>query len=302
MMVTMLRLAVTVALTVLAGVLPTGAWAATVGANALLRGVPTADAQSAGYDRDLFDHWTDDDADGCDTRDEVLIAEARTPPGITGRCTVAGGRWWSAYDDLLISSASRLDIDHLVPLAEAWRSGAHRWDATTRRAFANDLGYPLSLIAVTASTNRSKGDRDPASWLPAFARYRCTYAASWIAVKWRWRLAVDGAERVALRASLVGCGAAARVPMPRRASIAQAGAPADAGSDEQSQEGELVTEEPTATTPVAPPATAPTTGDDPRFGTCREAIANGYGPYVRGVDPEYAWYRDGDKDGVVCER
>lgn len=300
MIVTMLRVAVTLALLMAIAAMPLAASARTVAAGALLRAVPTAVSEPAGYDRDLFDHWVDADGDGCDTRDEVLVVEARTPPGITGRCTIAGGRWWSAYDDLLITSASRLDIDHLVPLAEAWRSGARSWDADTRRAFANDLDYPLSLIAVSASTNRSKGDRDPASWMPGFARYRCTYAASWIAVKWRWSLTVDGVERVALRAALAGCGVAARVPVPSRAPIVAASTPAeDAPEDEVAAEDPA--DAPVAPTPVetVPPATG---ADDPRFGTCREAIANGYGPYVRGVDPEYAWYRDADRDGVVCER
>ncbi|KAB1909757.1 excalibur calcium-binding domain-containing protein [Micromonospora tulbaghiae] len=42
-------------------------------------------------------------------------------------------------------------------------------------------------------------------------------------------------------------------------------------------------------------------GNDPRFGTCKEANANGYGPYRQGKDPEYYWYIDRDNDGTVCE-
>ena len=260
---------------VLALVLAPAADGATVGAKRLLPQLPTAAPHLTGYDRDLFRLWIDADGDGCDTRKEVLLAEARVLPTILAGCRLSGGRWWSAYDDLFITDSSSLDIDHFVPLSEAWQSGAWRWSSATREAYANDLGYPLSLIAVTATTNRAKSDMDPAEWMPPFADYRCTYVATWIAVKWRWRLAVDPLERAALRVGLVGCGAAGRVPTPARAAITVGTTAAPAVSDGKT---------------------------DPRFPYCTDAIAAGYGPYVQGVDPEYAWYRDGDGDGVVCER
>jgi hypothetical protein len=287
----MRRLAPLLALVALLAGVP-AAYGAPVSARELLGDLRSAAPKGDGYDRDLFDHWVDEDGDGCDARDEVLLAEARIPPGVTGRCSLVGGRWWSAYDDLLVSSARRLDIDHFVPLAEAWRSGARRWDADTRRRFANDLDYPLTLIAVTASTNRSKSDQDPATWLPSFGAYRCTYVASWIAVKWRWRLTVDALERGALTVGLSGCGRRALVPEPTRARIGLGGAEEEAASSSTGGGASTGTAD-------GAPATGP--GDDPRFGSCREALAAGYGPYVLGRDPEYAWYRDGDRDGTVCE-
>ena len=262
-------------------VLAPGAEGAKVDAGTLLPQLRTAAPQLGGYDRDLFRLWVDADGDGCDTRREVLLAEARVLPTVLAGCRLVGGRWWSAYDSLFITDASTLDIDHFVPLSEAWQSGASRWSAATREAFANDLDYPLALIAVTATTNRSKSDQDPAEWMPPFAGYRCTYVATWIAVKWRWRLAVDRLERVALGAGLAGCGRAALVPEPERAAVASAPPPAE---------------------PVPVAAEPAPAGDDPRFGTCALALAAGYGPYVQGRDPEYAWYRDGDGDGTVCER
>jgi hypothetical protein len=78
------------------------------------------------------------------------------------------------------------DIDHLSPLAEAWDSGAWAWDADTRMRYADDLDDPRSLIAVSASANRSKGDQDPAEWMPPAASYACTYITDWVAVKTRW--------------------------------------------------------------------------------------------------------------------
>lgn len=102
------------------------------------------------------------------------------------------------YDGLTFTDPSDLDIDHVVALAEAWDSGAYAWDSARRRAFANDLGVSWSLIAVSASSNRSKSDKDPAEWLPTSASVRCQYLGDWVAVKARWGLAVDDAERSAL--------------------------------------------------------------------------------------------------------
>ncbi|MGI9116734.1 MAG: HNH endonuclease family protein, partial [Gaiellales bacterium] len=201
-------------------VVPAAPAASTVPAGTLLGRLTTAAPHLTGYSRDLFHLWIDADGNGCDTRKEVLIAEARVKPTILAGCRLSGGRWWSAYDDLFISDSGSLDIDHFVPLSEAWQSGAWRWSAATREAYANDLTYPLSLIAVTATTNRQKSDMDPAEWMPPFSGYRCTYVSTWIAIKWRWRLAIDPAEQAALRLGLVGCGASARVPAPPRAAVA----------------------------------------------------------------------------------
>jgi hypothetical protein len=98
-----------------------------------------------------------------------------------------------------------LDIDHMVPLAESWDSGASTWSASERQAYANELGDARSLIAVFASSNRSKGDQDPAEWMPPAQDYRCTYATTWVAVKTRWGLSVDPAESEALEGILAGC-------------------------------------------------------------------------------------------------
>ena len=151
-----------------------------------------------GYSRDLFVHWIDEDGDGCDTRREVLIAEAIVAPVVGPGCSLSGGEWISPYDGMDITDASRLDIDHVVALAEAWDSGAYGWSPLRREAFANDLGVPWALLAVSAASNRSKGDQDPAHWLPPLPSARCAYIVDWVAVKTRWRLAIDDAERQAL--------------------------------------------------------------------------------------------------------
>ena len=238
----------------------------------LLASLAIAPEYPSGYDRDLFQHWIDADSNGCNTRREVLILESISDPQVGERCAV-DGTWLSHYDNRQITDAAELDIDHMVPLAEAWRSGAYRWSADTRKRFANDLGFSGSLIAVTASSNRSKSDQDPASWLPSNGAYLCQYSYDWLAVKYRWSLTIDSDEALALAAIVPSC--MGNYEIPKRAEVAF-GSP-----------------KPTPTSAKA--------GQDPRFGTCREAKANGFGPYVKGVDAEYDWYRDGDSDGTVCE-
>ena len=160
----------------------------------------------SGYDRDLFDHWVDADGDGCDARREVLIAEADVIPSVGASCALVGGEWVSVYDGITeTGTGSGFDVDHLVPLAEAWDSGAYAWDSDTRRGYANDLEYEHSLVAVSSSSNRQKGAADPAEWLPPEVSVRCWYAEAWITVKTRWELSVDTGELQALRALVSQC-------------------------------------------------------------------------------------------------
>jgi len=166
-----------------------------------------------GYDRNLFKHWIDADKDGCDTRAEVLIEEAILKPKIGLKCKLTNGKWLSAYDGKIVTNSSLLDVDHMVPLAEAWRSGAWNWTAAQRQAFANDLENKEALIAVTLSTNRSKSDRDPALWMPA--KDRCAYTSNWISIKTKYSLTVDSKESAKLSSLVSECGLhAAQLPNP----------------------------------------------------------------------------------------
>ncbi len=169
--------------------------------------LPIAAESREGYDRDAFRHWNSgaNPSDGCNTRAEVLIAEAVEPPTVGPKCRVAGGRWFSYYDQVWVTSASGLDIDHMGPLAEAWDSGASTWSAARREAYANDLGAEASLVAVTARSSRSKSDQDPATWLPPAAEAQCRYVAEWVGTKLRWTLSVDETEVAALRDVADGC-------------------------------------------------------------------------------------------------
>ncbi|MFD1945300.1 HNH endonuclease family protein [Nocardioides aestuarii] len=171
----------------------------------LVRRLDVGRERAAGYDREKFVHWVDVDGDGCDTRDEVLRQEAVDDPTVGDGCSLSGGEWFSWYDAEQVTDSSDLDIDHLVPLAEAWASGARGWTAGTRRRFANDLGDRRSLTAVTASSNRTKSDGDPAEWLPR-KKARCRYIRDWVVVKSRWQLRVDRTEKRTVRRLVRRCG------------------------------------------------------------------------------------------------
>jgi hypothetical protein len=173
---------------------------------AVLSQLPLTNNLASGYDRSYFTHWIDENGDGCDTRAEVLKAESLVPVTFSSGCTVATGQWYSWYDGATWTQASDVDIDHMIPLSEAWKSGASNWTADQRTAFANDLGYGHALEAVTDNVNQSKSDQDPATWMSSLDQ--CQYAIAWVTQKWRWNLAVDDSERSMLGTHLNGteCG------------------------------------------------------------------------------------------------
>jgi hypothetical protein len=163
------------------------------------------------FARDLYPHWSDADGDCRNTRHAVLAAESLEPPSFDDRgCAVVAGRWYDPFSGATLTDPALMDVDHLVPLAEAHRSGAHRWTAARREAFANDLSHPDTLIAVDRSVNRSKGDGDPLSWMPPDTGYWCPYAARWRATKARWDLEEDLLEGWWIDAVLGVCRALGR--------------------------------------------------------------------------------------------
>ena len=165
--------------------------------------LPVRTENRTGYTRDQFKLWIDADGDGCDTRKEVLIAEADDPVTVGSGCSLSGGRWFSYYDRVSWTDTGRIDIDHVVPLAEAWDSGASAWTAAQRQSYANDLGDSRTLVGVTDSVNQAKGDQDPTTWMPTYDT--CRYLREWVAVKIRWRLSIHSAEKSALQSKSSGC-------------------------------------------------------------------------------------------------
>ena len=159
------------------------------------------------YDRDEWRHWTDEDGDCQDARQETLIAESTQPAVFTGddRCRVQSGLWIGPYTGTVVTDPSDLDIDHMVPLANAHRSGGHSWSRERKSAFANSLGYPGHLVATTARANRAKGDKGPEVWRPPVSDYWCQYAVDWIEIKRSWDLTATEDEIVALREMTATC-------------------------------------------------------------------------------------------------
>ena len=194
------------------------AQAATTTARSLLWKVGVAAESNTSYDRAKFTDWIDANGDCQNTRHEVLITESKVTPTYSSsrRCTVTKGKWVSRWDNRTWTNPSDVDIDHHVALAEAWGSGARSWTSTDRRRYANDL-YGPALNAITDNLNSSKGDRDPAQWLPPLTATRCTYAIWWVQVKYRWRLTMDSAERTKLSSILSGSCGSRTVTIPTRA-------------------------------------------------------------------------------------
>ena len=160
------------------------------------------DSKSGSYDRKLYKHWIDQDGDCQNARQEVLIAESTAPVTLDASgCKVLSGRWVCPYTGRVFTNPRRLDIDHFIPLAEVHRSGGNVWTAAQRRNYANDLSNPNTLVAVYLGANRSKGDRDPAGWLPPNRAYRCQYLRIWVAQKKHWGLSMDPREKGFIGAS-----------------------------------------------------------------------------------------------------
>ncbi|KAI4521734.1 hypothetical protein K523DRAFT_254293 [Schizophyllum commune Tattone D] len=160
------------------------------------------ESNSPAYSRDRFHTWITIEGT-CNTREYILKRDA-TKVTEGSDCYPTSGEWTSAYDNVKTTLPSDLDIDHIVPLKEAWVSGARNWDDDQREALANDVTRP-QLIAVTDNLNQSKGDKDIAEWVPPLSSFVCTYVQAWVQVKHYYKLSVDSAEKSAISKYLADC-------------------------------------------------------------------------------------------------
>ncbi|KAG8942168.1 hypothetical protein FRC03_003591, partial [Tulasnella sp. 419] len=134
----------------------------------------------------------------------LVLQRDGTDVKVDNGCRAISGSWFSIYDNATWTSADKIDIDHIVPLREAWVSGARNWTQEQRTVFANDLERP-QLIAVTDRVNQDKGDKDPAEWMPRVPEIKCLYLRAWIEVKYFYKLSVDAREKSAIESLIASC-------------------------------------------------------------------------------------------------
>ncbi|WP_066292316.1 HNH endonuclease family protein [Arthrobacter sp. B6] len=168
-------------------------------------------APKTGYSRDEFGPaWADVDRNGCDTRNDILARdlEGETFKPGTQNCVVVTGTLADSYTGTTIrfvrgnTTSAAVQIDHIVPLSDAWQKGAQQLSADQRRQLAND---PLNLMAANGPTNSAKGDKDAATWLPPNKAFRCEYVARQVAVKAKYQLWVTEAEHDSIAGILDTC-------------------------------------------------------------------------------------------------
>ena len=233
------------------------------------------------YDRDDWGDWIDEDGDCQDARHEVLIEESQATVAYTSdrECQVDAGQWFGAFTATTVMEASKLDVDHLVPLANAHQSGGWAWTPERKEQYANNLEYPGHLIAVTAAANRSKGAKSPDEWRPPDGSYWCEYAVVWITVKQTWHLTATPPEAEALEEMLGTCAS------PPRLTVRPADSP------------------PAPVEPTSSPTAADTYADCDAAGEAGEERVQGTNGPGRGFpQSKVPSARDGDGDGIVCEK
>jgi uncharacterized protein DUF1524 len=155
-----------------------------------------------GYSREKFPHW-DNQGHNCNTRELVLKRDGKDIKA-GADCNPTAGTWFSVYDGQTWTKPGDVDIDHMVPLGQAWASGARDWPQDKREQFANDLTRP-QLFAVTDNLNQQKSDKAPDEWKPPLVSFWCTYATDWITVKHFYALTVTTGEKTALTDMLRRC-------------------------------------------------------------------------------------------------
>ncbi|GAA1350872.1 HNH endonuclease family protein [Falsarthrobacter nasiphocae] len=177
---------------------------------ALLESIPARGrAPKTGYRRDEFGRgWKDPDRNGCDSRNDILRRDLAATVVRADGCVVVSGILTDPYTGAVVEfvrgrdTSQRVQIDHVVPLSDAWQKGAQSWSAERRMEFAND---PEELLAVSGAVNSAKGSGDAATWLPPNKQYRCEYTARQTRVKARYGLWMTPAEQDAIRRVLASC-------------------------------------------------------------------------------------------------
>ncbi len=268
------------------------------------------------YDRKEWRHWTDEDGDCQDARQEVLIAESTVDVTYTDerRCRVLQGHWVGPYTGTEVTDPGDLDVDHMVPLANAHKSGGWSWSDEKKSAYANSFAHPGHLIATTARANRAKGAKGPDEWRPPDEGYWCQYALDWVEIKRAWDLFATKEEFNALREMAGTCetnvfiqqeganGRTAGVPTPQGTE--------PAATPTATKIPSLPTATPVAAVPTEMPAATATmqastpteTAFEDRNCSDFDSWSEAQGFYIAAGGPNEDPHRlDRNSDGVACE-
>jgi hypothetical protein len=280
-------------------------------ANAItqLAGLKVAPQNGSGYQRDLFyKSWGDADDYGwtgvplrdCTVREAALMRDGSNVTYNPSNCAIESGTWTLPYTGSTVTLtktqiSSQIQIDHVVPLGEAWASGASAWTSTQRRDYAFD---PLVVLSASSKANEEKSDDDVAQWTPPLASADCGYAIRWVDIKSKYQLSVDQAEHDKLASMLAGCAAGADANGGN--GNLGAATPAGSGTGSDSTRTTAAAANPAPVAQPAAPATQAAANSGVCPANCTEAKKEGMTNIHRG-DRCYQKKLDRDNDGVACE-
>ena len=150
------------------------------------------------YNREDWRHWIDEDGDCQNTRAEVLISQSqvRVEFATSRDCRVIKGSWIGQLTGVLLTNASDIDIDHVIPLSYAHRHGGFSWSSSKKEQFAND---PLNLLPAYDIENRKKSDKGPSEYLPSNKNLACAYIKRWQAIRIKYGLNIAPNDKVIIR-------------------------------------------------------------------------------------------------------
>ena len=242
------------------------------------------------YDRGDWRHWNDDDRDCQDARQETLIAESLSAVSYRNadRCRVESGDWFGVYTGESFTDPGDLDVDHMVPLANAHDSGGWAWSRERKANYANDLLYDNHLIAVKASANRQKGRKGPEEWRPSRREYWCQYAIDWATIKHDWELTATQREADALGEMLATCEEPTSLEIVSGAATSPPAPPVSAATPTP------ISAPPSGELPYDPDGPDRNCGDFETWDDAQAFFLAAGGP---NDDPHRL---DGDGDGVAC--
>lgn len=183
-----------------------------------LKNLKIANEEKVDYNRKDWNHWVNVKPSSCwNVREEVLYRDSvkgsvtlldknnKPTKNKSQACSIQGGKWIDFYTGKTFTNAKDLDIDHMIPLSYTAKHGGNGWSAQKKEEYANNLKNPLHLVAVSATANRQKGDKGPASWKPSDKSAQCAYGGAWVSVAGSYGISVSAADSKVIASMLASC-------------------------------------------------------------------------------------------------